>query len=375
MRVDLGPFLDEHPNGAAHREHGAVPVSSSGRPSPGRRWDYTAPKMRGWCGCGWTGPTRPQRRPEAASGARRGEWERVNRAARDAIEEDWSAHVHDALRTLRVLEVMAELREAERALTAAVIEARDGRASWSEVAAAAGMAKQSAHRRWGAHDPLAPEQRSKGGCPRTRPEDPAGQDQPAPVPRPAPGPRSASDRAHVTARLVRRLAEELSRRTDRHVDATWQGTRSSDGRRGGWLVEWSAGPTRGEMRDLAAAATGDDPELAGLDLKALAWWRSASDVDDAAATLAWLEEHPRQGEAVGYLTPDGLPGWPERLPARTRARAETLVAAGWAAQTASDAADTLAATAARGGPDAVAAWLDELATTQDPTIVDLPVRH
>jgi hypothetical protein len=129
------------------------------------------------------------------------------------------------------------------------------------------------------------------------------------------------------------------------------------------------------MRELAATAVGEDPDLVGLDLEALAWWRSASDVDDAAATLAWLEDHPAQGEALRYLTPDALPGWPERLPARTRARAETLVAAGWAYQTASDAADALAATAARGGPDAVAGWLDELATTQDATVVALPTRH
>lgn len=56
-------------------------------------------------------------------------------------------------------------------------------------------------------------------------------------------------------------------------------------------------------------------------------------------------------------------------------RVETLVAAGWAAQPAGDTADTLAATAARGGPDAVAAWLDELAATQNATVVDLATRR
>ncbi len=374
MRVDLGPFLDEHPHGAAHREHGAVAVSAAGRPSPGRRRDYTAPRMRGWCGCGWAGPTHPQRAVSTSVGQRRTEWERVNRAARDAIEADWSAHVHEALPTLRVLEVMAALRDAQRALTAAVIEARSGHASWSEVAAAAGMAKQSAHRRWGEHDPLTPEQRSKGGRPRTRPEDPAGGGEAPAAARPAPGPQTPSDRAHVTARLVRRLADELSRRTDRHVAATWQGTRSSDRRQGGWLVEWSAGPNRGEMRELAATAIAEDPELAVLDTAALSWWRTCSDLDDAAATPAWLEDHPDQGESLRYLTSDALPGWPERLPARTRARAETLIAVGWAAQTASDAADTLAATAARGGPDAVNAWLDDIAETQHATVIDLPSR-
>ena len=377
MRVDLGPFLDEHPDGAAHRDHGATAVTATGHPSSGRRWDYTAPRMRGWCGCGWAGPTHPQRRPKATRGAAvRSEWDRLNRAARDAIEHDWSDHVHQALPTLRVLEVMAELRDAERALTAAVIEARTGRASWSEVAAAVGVAKQSAHRRWGALDPLTPDERSKGGRPRTRPGDPdtvdpEGGDQVPAAGRAAPGPQSATDRAQVTARQVRRLADELSRRTDRHVAATWQGTRGSDGRRGGWLLEWSAGPTRAEMRELAATAAAADPELATFDLAGLAWWRSSSDVDDAAATLAWLTEHPDHPGGLRYLSTDALPGWPERLPARTRARAETLVAAGWASQTASDAADTLAATAARGGPDAVAAWLDDLAETGNGPGVDL----
>ena len=117
-----------------------------------------------------------------------------------------------------------------------------------------------------------------------------------------------------------------------------------------------------------------DPELGCLDTAALAWWRSTSDVDDAAATLAWLAEHPDHADGLRYLSTDTLPGWPERLPARTRARAETLVGAGWAAQTASDAADTLAATAARGGPDAVAAWLDELADTGNAAVIDLPTR-
>ena len=322
----------------------------------------------------------PQRRPKTTRGAAvRSEWDRLNWAARDAIEHDWSEHVHQALPTLRVLEVMAELRDAERALTAAVIEARTGRASWSEVAAAVGVAKQSAHRRWGAHDPLTPDERSKGGRPRTRPADPDSADpedgnQVPAVARPAPGPQRATDHAQVTARLVRRLADELSARTDRHVAATWQGTRSGDGRRGGWLLEWSAGPTRTEMRELAATAAATDPELATLDLAGLAWWRTTSDVDDAAATLAWLTAHPDHPSGLRYLSTDALPGWPERLPARTRARAETLVAAGWAAQTASDAADTLAATAARGGPDAVTAWLDDLADPGNAAVNDPPTQ-
>ena len=82
------------------------------------------------------------------------------------------------------------------------------------------------------------------------------------------------------------------------------------------------------MRELAATAIAQDPELGGLDTAALAWWRSTSDVDDDAATLAWLDKHPDQASGPRYLSTDGLPGWPGRLPARTRARAETLVA-GW----------------------------------------------
>lgn len=411
MRVDLVPFLEEHPGGAPHREHGILTLTPAGAPSSGRRWDYAAPKMRAWCGCGWVGPSRPQRRPatSAAAGkstgktrgtatgtgrpssadraAQREGWERANRSARTAMDQDWSTHVHEALPTLRVLEVMAELRDAERALTAAVIEARQGRASWTDIATATGTKRQSAHRRWRDHDPLTSDEQPRGGRPPRPAADPAtvtsapasasatrperGQPDPG-RPLPAPGPQSATDRAHVTATLVRRLAGELARRTGGHVEASWQGTRSGDGTRGGWLLEWSAGPNRTEMRALAHTVCADDPGLASLDLSALSWWRDTRDVDDAAELLAWLDAHPDQdGYRLPHVPADVLPGWPDRVPTRTRARAETLVAAGWAAQTAGEAADELATRAAAGGPAAVAAWLDELATTQDADVIDL----
>lgn len=397
MSGDLDPFLAEHPDGAPHRRHGVVTVDHAGVSAEreGRRlpWDYRAPGMRAWCGCGWVGITHPQAQvaERVGSAARRAEWDREHRPLLRAMDAEWSEHVHTALPTLRVLDVMAELRDAERALTAVVIDARAAGASWTEVAAATGTRRQAAHARWRRHDPLLPHELSKGGRPRraaptsvdTPPgdttdqagtvEEPLGADgAAAPAPEPAPGPSSATDHAHVTGRRVRRLAAELSGRVDRHVEASWQGTRSRDGSRGGWLMEWTGGPNRTEMRELAATVIARIPELAGLDVSGLSWWRSGgSDVDDAAAVLAWLEEHPDDGAQLPFLSPDQFPGWPERLPARLRARAETLAAAGWAHQTAGPAADTLHRHARDGGPTAVWAWLDDLANSQNAPVLDL----
>lgn len=388
MGGDVVPFLAEHPDGAVHLEHGVVTVDHAGESvEPERRlpWDYRTPGMRAWCGCGWAGPTHPQSRVPDTAGpeARRESWDREHRSALRAMEAEWSGHVHSTLPTLRVLEVTAELRDLERALTAVVIEARAGGASWTEIAEAAGIKRQSAHQRWREHDPLPAEQRSSGGRPpRPAPgDDPtlASPPRPEPTPRapkPAPGPATPTDRAQVNRRLVNRLAVELTRRTDRYVEASWQGTRSRDGRRGGWLLAWSTGPTRREMRELAAAATAETRELAALDLTGLSFERSAgSDLDQAAATLAWLEAHPDDGAQLRYLDSDQLPGWPETLPVRLRARAETLAAAGWAPYTAGAVADTLTRHATHGGPTAVHAWLDELAATHDSDIVELRTRR
>ena len=383
MRGDLAPFLAEHPDGTRHREHGVVTVDHAGesveRERRGR-WDYRAPGMRAWCGCGWFGPIHAQVRVPERVGTleRSAEWKREHRAALQAMDQEWSEHVHAALPTLRVLEVMAELRDAERALTAVVIDARSGGASWTDVAEATGMRRQSAHRRWSAHDPLPPEQRSRGGRPARQQDDelPANAtagEAPAPVPLPAPGPVTPSDRAQVNRRLVHALAAELTRRTGRNVEAIWQGTRSRDGHRGGWLLEWTSGPTRAEMRELAVAAVAESRELRTLDLSGVAWERSSgTDVDQAAARLAWLEAHPDDGAQLGYLDADQLPGWPERLPARLRLRAETLVAAGWAPHTAGTVADTFQRHAVEGGPTAVHAWLDDHAATWE-TVGDAPV--
>ena len=377
MRGDLAPFLAEHPDGARHREHGVVTVDHAGESVERERrvpWDYRAPGMRAWCGCGWTGPTHAQVRVPERVGTleRSSEWKREHRAALQAMDQEWSEHVHAALPTLRILEVMAELRDAQRALTAVVIDARAGGASWTEVAEATGMRRQSAHRRWRAHDPLQPDQRSRGGRPARQDATeesatPPGFEVLDPVP--APGPVTPSDRAQVNRRLVHALAAELTRRTGRNIEAVWQGTRSRDGHRGGWLLEWTSGPTRAQMRELAEAAVAESRELRVLDLSGLSWERSpGSDVDQAAARLAWLEAHPDDGAQLRYLSADQLPGWPERLPARLRLRAETLVAAGWAPHTAGTVADTFERHAVEGGPTAVHAWLDDYAPA---SVVDL----
>lgn len=178
--VELEPLLVEHRDGSVHIEHGVTTLDDAGVPArgpgaPGEsggsgghagRWDYEAPAMRAWCGCGWTGREHPQARPSvagAAAGTRRVEWDRANRSTMRAAGEEWATHVHEVLPTLRVLVAMAGVRAAEAALTAAVVDARKAGASWAGVADATGATRQSAHERWRDIDPLTASQRSRGG--------------------------------------------------------------------------------------------------------------------------------------------------------------------------------------------------------------------
>lgn len=135
----------------------------------------------------------------------------------------------------------------------------------------------------------------------------------------------------------------------------------------GWHLWWSAGPSRAEMRSIAEERTANRHP----DLGTLRFDRSLSDEHAAAALLAWMAQYPDDVGAALVLDDGELPSYPERQPAAIRRRAATLIAAGWRAHTAGDAAAELARRARAGGWPEVCAWLDDLGAQQDAPVIAL----
>jgi hypothetical protein len=109
----------------------------------------------GWqtqCACGWTGKRweRSATLPGQYSGhdpddAVLADGETVEARAM----QDWDAHIGPLGQLGAVSAAAAEAEQARQRLDQAVAAARAGGASWADVGRAAGMARQSAHERWG----------------------------------------------------------------------------------------------------------------------------------------------------------------------------------------------------------------------------------
>lgn len=168
------------------------------------------------------------------------------------------------------------------------------------------------------------------------------------------------------SRRVRALARELSEATGTHIEASYQGP--GPGPWGGWLLTWSAGPTVAQVRTLVADLAATDE----ADLAQVRFDRSTgTEIQTAAAVLAWLCAHPSEGARLPYLDDDELPGHPDQASPQIRYRAASLVSAGWRHRCASPAADELARRARR-SPDEVGTWLDQLGHDQDAEVIAFP---
>ena len=144
-----------HPAGgldaaAAHTHRpGTVWVQRSGGESDRRTRASTG--LRPGCDCGWRGSPRPvpdeppSRMPDAVARLERG------------FGPEWGRHLYTAVATLRIREVLDLMAGVHADLDAAVARARQGHASWQDIAAVVGTRRQSAHQRWRHLDPASPD--------------------------------------------------------------------------------------------------------------------------------------------------------------------------------------------------------------------------
>ena len=135
-----------------HEGH-LVPVLEDGSEPPYAWSPAIAARISGWhigCSCGWRDPEFWSRDPNDEIGHPPAELEGDEA---DALSHRWRVHLVETIPEFRVAEA-AVLASSERdQLDDAVSFARAFGASWSAVAAAAGMSKQSAWQRWGGMRP------------------------------------------------------------------------------------------------------------------------------------------------------------------------------------------------------------------------------
>lgn len=67
----------------------------------------------------------------------------------EALHAEWLAHVRPEGVLAEVNRAARQVAESQHRLTQAVQAARSAQVSWSQIGAAAGMSRQSAHERWG----------------------------------------------------------------------------------------------------------------------------------------------------------------------------------------------------------------------------------
>ncbi|MFI6788852.1 hypothetical protein ACIBG4_16130 [Nonomuraea sp. NPDC050383] len=116
----------------------------------------TAVGWRGHCDCGWQGPLgeRVATADEMNTTDRKVWWPDLDQygdppaGVEDGIRAEWVAHL-DRPSIVAVREAAQAVRDAEARLAGGVRAAREDGRSWSRIGEAAGMAKQSAHERWG----------------------------------------------------------------------------------------------------------------------------------------------------------------------------------------------------------------------------------
>jgi hypothetical protein len=108
---------------------------------------------RGGCACGWQGQLweRVGAPGLAEVGARRVYAARgdVPGAVEEDIEAEWARHAEPAQAITAVAAAAGAARVATRGLDEAVLTARRGGASWTDIGRGVGITRQSAHQRWG----------------------------------------------------------------------------------------------------------------------------------------------------------------------------------------------------------------------------------
>ncbi|MEV6341214.1 hypothetical protein AB0M12_41650 [Nocardia vinacea] len=110
----------------------------------------------GWrpmCGCGWRGSfwTRVDSPGEEDLSRQRGygsEFATPSEELSDAAMREWEHHIAPSQAAYPVELAAREFYDAQDRLNAAVRQAREDGASWTDIGDAAGMTRQSAHERW-----------------------------------------------------------------------------------------------------------------------------------------------------------------------------------------------------------------------------------
>ena len=163
----------------------------------------------------------------------------------------------------------------------------------------------------------------------------------------------------ATARQAWRFAELLGTACGVEVTVACSG-RPGGGTWGGWVVQWSDGPTEAEMRGIAAAVL---PAAGGSGSTAaeLSYCRRLSAFGDATALLVWLRRHSGAAEvsAVSLVAARDEVSYPERADAATLRRARTLLGRSPSGTVSYDLLRELAGHA-RGGVEEVQRWLDDV---------------
>ena len=157
----------------------------------------------------------------------------------------------------------------------------------------------------------------------------------------------------------------------------WAGPRQRSGYStyGGWRLEWTDGPTREQMRAEVGHRAGRFP---AVPVDELSYDRNLSDLGEAVTVLHYLDE---QGLNLPYALGPGLVSlarqddlaYPERADAPWQARAYALLSLTANHTADRDGFDQLAAEARRGWTHALA-WLDNIAETEVPGVVDFRAR-
>lgn len=163
------------------------------------------------------------------------------------------------------------------------------------------------------------------------------------------------------------FGEQLGAACGVEVRVEWLGQPSGGG--AGWVVQWCDGPTEAQMRAAAATVVPQVDGSAG----AVDYSRNLTTVGEATALLIWLECHPDGAVQVGAVTlvaaRDEV-SYPERADAQTRRRAGALLSRSPSGTVGYEVLCELARHA-RGGWSGVPVWLDEVAGTATPDVIDL----
>lgn len=124
-----------------------------------------------------------------------------------------------------------------------------------------------------------------------------------------------------------RLARTLDASSGVTVAVTWSGSSRRDAY-SGWLVQHVDGPTVPTMRQLVAEALTKFPSFCDAQINC---HRATTDLSEALALMAWLEEHPDDALSLrSWSSQDAydVTEYPERITGSARRRAVALCSLG-----------------------------------------------